>query len=217
MILYPVAKPSAIILDWWLGKEGINYFRESDLRAVIRKHIEAKESDIDRLEGVGALNFLALDDIKVTQEGEHIDPVSIITLPIKEDKPVFPEFERKSNDPFLLSLNRSGKKWVIIVDEKKQPVMVLNANAFLRDSIFGEKSFNPYAYCHSPIIVTDAKTLLGNVMVKLKVYPRSDMDDVIDDDLILIWTDDKRVITGADILGRLLHGIVLRDISSVQL
>ena len=40
------------------------------------------------------------------------------------------------------------------------------------------------------------------------------MDDVIDDDLILIWTDEKRVITGADILGRLLRGIALRDIST---
>jgi len=54
---------------------------------VIRKHIEAEDSDIDRLEGIGAVNFLALDDIKVTQEGEHIDPESIITLPTKEDNP----------------------------------------------------------------------------------------------------------------------------------
>ncbi|MCW8900019.1 MAG: CNNM domain-containing protein [Gammaproteobacteria bacterium] len=213
VILYPVAKPSGIILDWWLGKEGISYFRESDLRTVIRKHIEAEESDIDRLEGIGAVNFLALDDIKVTQEGENIDPASIITLPAKEDKPVFPEFERKPDDPFLLSLNRSGKKWVIIVDDNNQPFMVLNANAFLRDSVFGETPFNPFSYCHRPIIVTDAKTLLGNVMAKLKVYPKSDVDDVIDDDLILIWTDDKRVITGADILGRLLRGIALRDLS----
>jgi len=38
------------------------------------------------------------------------------------------------------------------------------------------------------------------------------VDDVIDDDLILIWFKEKRVITGADILGRLLRGIALRDI-----
>ena len=36
-------------------------------------------TDIDRLEGVGALNFLALDDLVVTQEGELLDP-----LPWKE-------------------------------------------------------------------------------------------------------------------------------------
>ncbi len=62
-ILYPVAKPSALVLDRWLGKEGISYFKERDLHTVIRKHIDADESDVSRLEGIGAMNFLALDDI----------------------------------------------------------------------------------------------------------------------------------------------------------
>jgi len=211
-LLYPVAKPSAMILDWWLGAEGIRYFREQDLRTVIRKHIEAEETDVDRLEGIGALNFLALDDIAVTQEGEYVDPESVISLPVKDGAPVFPEFERRALDPFLLSVNRSGKKWVIIVDEHKQPNMVLNANAFLREALFGEGPINPYAYCHRPIIVKDESTLLGKVLSSFKVHPKSDVDDVIDDDLVLLWSGEKRVITGADILGRLLRGIALRDI-----
>jgi len=36
-------------------------------------------------------------------------------------------------------------------------------------------------------------------------------DDVIDNDLILVWGHEKRIITGADLLGRLLRGIVTRD------
>ena len=32
-------------------------------------------------------------------------------------------------------------------------------------------------------------------------------DDVIDNDLILVWGAQKRIITGADLLGRLLRGI----------
>lgn len=60
--LYPVAKPTAKVLDWWLGNESIQYFREHQLRQVIRKHLEASGSEIDKLEGLGALNFLALDD-----------------------------------------------------------------------------------------------------------------------------------------------------------
>jgi len=36
---------------------------------------------------------------------------------------------------------------------------------------------------------------------------RSD-DDVIDQDIILFWGDKKLVVTGSDILGRLLRGIV---------
>lgn len=211
-ILFPVAKPSALVLDMWLGKEGIRYFNERDLRTMIRKHIESEETDVDHLEGIGALNFLALDDILVTHEGEHIDPDSIIQLAIKDERPVFPDFVRRNDDLFLMHINRSGKKWIIIVDEHEQPGMVLNANAFLRDALFGDTELNPYAYCHRPIIVTDPKTLLGKVVSKLKVYPKSDVDDVIDNDLILLWSDDKRVITGSDILGRLLRGIAIRDI-----
>jgi len=211
-ILYPVAKPSALMLDWWLGEESIRYFRESDLHTLIHKHIEAEESDVSRLEGIGAMNFLALDDITVTQEGEHVDPDSIIQLPMKDGVPQFPAFERDAEDPFLLAINRSGKKWVIIVDEQQQPSMVLNANGFLRGALFGTEVINPYVYCHSPIIVKDASTLLGKVLSRLRVDPKSAGDDVIDNDLILIWSKEKRVISGADILGRLLRGISVRDI-----
>ena len=150
MLLYPVAKPSALVLDRWLGKEGISYFRERDLHTVIRKHIEADESDVSHLEGIGAMNFLALDDIAVTQEGEHVDPDSIISLPIKDGLPVFPEFERHALDPFLLDVNSSGKKWVIIVDEHNEPCLVLNANAFLREALFGKGPFNPYTLLSPP-------------------------------------------------------------------
>ena len=210
-ILYPVAKPSAMVLDLWLGNEGIRYFRERDLHEVIRKHIDANESDVDRLEGIGAMNFLALDDIAVSHEGELADPKSIIGLPTENGLVIFPEFECHALDPFLLQVNSSGKKWVIIVDENNEPCLVLNANAFLRKALFTKAPINPYLYCHRPIIVRDSSTLLGKVLWRLRVHSKSTVDDVINDDLILIWSDEKRVITGTDILGRLLRGIVLRD------
>lgn len=213
VILYPVAKPSALMLDWWLGEESIRYFTERDLHRVIREHINAEESDVSRLEGIGAMNFLSLDDVSVTQEGENIAPESIIVLPVKNDRPVFPPFEQRLDDRFLGDVNRSGKKWVVIVDEKsKQPCMVLNANAFLRDALFGSGKSNPYSYCHRPILVEDSRILLGKVLSQLKVCPENETDDVIDNDLILVWSEEKRVITGTDILGRLLRGIALRDI-----
>ena len=211
LLLYPVAKPSALVLDRWLGKEGISYFRESDLHTVIRKHIEADESDVGHMEGVGAMNFLSLDDIAVTHEGETVDPDSIISLPVEQGRPIFPDFKADYQDPFLLQVHQSGKKWVIIVDQHNQPCMMLNANAFLRKVMFGKGPVNPYIYCHRPIIVRDSRTLLGKVISALKVYPKSTVDDVIDNDLILLWAEEKRVITGADILGRLLRGIALRD------
>jgi len=209
-ILFPVAKPSALILDWWLGKEGIQYFHEHNLRAVIRKHIEADETDIDRIEGVGALNFLAFDDLLTTQEGEPVDPLSVIELPFEEGEPIFPSYIPLATDPFIKVINASGKKWVIITDWDNEPRLVLNTHAFLRKAFTSDETVDPHTYAHKPILVRHGKTLLGNVITKLRVVSERAADDVIDEDVILLWDDEKRVITGADILGRLLRGIVLR-------
>lgn len=213
-LLYPVAKPSAKILDWWLGSEGIQYFRERDLHQVIRRHVEAAESDLDLLEGMGAINFFALDDLFVTEEGEPIDPLSIINLPVKDGMPVCPEFLPTPDDPFLRRLQESGKKWVIITDPAGNPGMLLDADAFLRDALFHREPFNPYDYCHRPLVVTDMQTRLGDVIMKLTVSPKRPGDDVIEKDIILVWGEDRRVITGADILGRLLRGIVIGETAS---
>jgi metal transporter CNNM len=211
-ILFPVAKPSALMLDWWLGKEGIQYFRERDLRTVIAKHIEANESDIDRLEGIGAMNFLELDDLLVSQEGEPVDPLSIIQLPTENHLPVFPHFERTPSDSFLQQVQSSGKKWVILVDLAGEPTLVLDSNAFLRRALFAPGAFDPYEYCHRPVVVRDAHVYLGSVISKFKVHAHHTADDVIDEDITLVWGVEKRVITGADILGRLLRGIATREI-----
>ena len=66
-------------------------------------------------------------------------------------------------------------------------------------------------YWHRPIIVTDMLTPLGDVIGRMQVKPEHPDDDVIDNDLILVWGDEKRIITGADLLGRLLRGIVTLD------
>jgi hypothetical protein len=42
-------------------------------------------------------------------------------------------------------------------------------------------------------------------------YKPGNEDDVIDDDLILVWGGQRRIITGADLLGRLLRGIAGKE------
>ena len=209
-ILYPVSKPSALLLDRWLGKEGVLYFKEEDIRIMLQKHMESRDSDIGRMEGTGAINFLSIDDIPIGDEGEIVDPVSIIPLETEFDLPVFPVFERTPEDPFLLQIQESGKKWVILTSVDGYPRLVLNADLFLRDALFGKEPFRPYSYCHRPIVVSDAVTPLGEVIQKLRVHPEHSEDDVIDNDLILCWDKEKRIITGADLLGRLLRGIAGR-------
>jgi len=211
VVLFPVAKPTAIILNWWLGTEGIRFLHERDFRAFITKHVGAADADVGQLEAIGALNFLDLDDVLVADEGEKIDACSVITLPIENERPQLPKFERSPNDPFLRQLNSSGKKWVIIVDSSGRPSFVLDVHHFLRDLLFNTMSVGPEFYWHRPIIVTDMHTPLGDVIGCMKVKPERPEDDVIDNDLILVWGEQKRIITGADLLGRLLRGIVARD------
>lgn len=211
VLLYPVAKPTALILDRWLGPEAIALFREREFHALITRHVEAGNGDVSRVEGRGALNFLDLDDILVTDEGERVDPRSIIRLPVQEGRPVLPEFSRSPDDPFLQKVNASGRKWVIITDASGQPQRVLDAHRFLRGAFFGGNAFNPQAYWHRPIVVTDSRARLGDVIGQLKVHSQQPEDDVITHDLILVWGAEKRMITGGDILGRLLRGIASRE------
>ena len=111
----------------------------------------------------------------------------------------------------MQQLNSSGKKWVIIVDASGRPSFVLDAHHFLRDLLFNTMSVGPEFYWHRPIIVTDTRTPLGDVIGRMKVKQERPEDDVIDNDLILVWGEEKRIITGADLLGRLLRGIVTLD------
>jgi len=207
LLLYPVAKPTAILLDAWLGPEAITLFRERDFRALITRHVETPGGEVGRVEGVGALNFLDLDDIVAHDEGEPVDPRSIIALPVVGGRPQLPAFERTPRDPFLRRIDASGKKWVIFTDPDGQPQLVLDAHHFLRDTLFDTTAAAPEAYWHRPIVVTDPNARLGDAIARMKVRPERPGDDVIDHDLILVWDRQKRIITGADLLGRLLRGI----------
>ncbi len=211
LLLYPVAKPTALILDRWLGKEAIPYFKEKDLRELITLHMDSLDTDIERMEGRGALNFLALDDLPLADEGEVIDPDSIITLDFEENRPVFPKIRSSPEDEFLRQVESSGKKWIVLLDPTGEPRMVLNSDKFIRNALFDMARFNPYWHCHRPIIIRDENTPLGNVIPRLKVNPRHGEDDVIDEDIVLLWGKQKKVITGSDILGRLLRGIVQNE------
>lgn len=211
VVLFAVAKPTALFLNWWLGPEAIALFRERDVRALLSRHAGAAGTDLGRLEVIGALNFLDLDDIAVLEEGEPVDPRSIVSVPIINGRPTLPPFERKASDPFLRQLDASGKKWVIFVDKAGAPCMVLDAHHFLRDVLFNQVSIGPEPYWHRPIVVTDINTRLGDVIGLMKMKPEYPGDDVIDRDLILVWGKQKRIITGADLLGRLLRGIVTRE------
>jgi len=210
VLLYPVVKPSAMMMDALFGKEAIRYFRETELKEIIRRHMLAEESEVDRIEAIGALNFLSIDDLPVEEEGVPIDPESIIRLPLRNGLPHFPSFQKSADDPFLKQINASGKAWVVIADELNRPHLMMDADGFLRHALFTEQQTDPGDYCHRPVIIRDRQTPLGSVIAQLSFDTTSPGDHIITYDTVLLWTDAPRLITGSDLLGRLLRGIVTR-------
>ena len=206
-LLYPVAGPSAWMLDKLIGEEQILFMRERQLKGVIEKHIEADQAEIDFIEGRGALNFLDIDEVPISDDGENVDPGSILILPTKVDLPLFPEVA-SADDPFVDAVNASGRKWVILADAIGNPQLVLDADAYLRGVMSDAAAVDPYAHCHRPIIIDDPGSPLGHIISRLKGGADEQTDAAIDKDIVLLWADEvKKVITGADLLGRLLRGI----------
>ncbi len=210
-LLYPVAKPSAIMLDRWLGKEIVQYMKEKDLRRILARHLEADDTEMDYVEGIGALNFLDIDDLTAAQEGEPLDTQSIIRLPCQVDLPIIPQVSASPTDPFVMQVNASGHKWVVLADEQGEPRLILDADGYLRALFLDTAPVDPYAYCHRPIVVRDASTPLDQVILQMKSSISQESSEAIKHDIVLIWHDERKVITGADILGRLLEGISIKQ------
>ncbi len=206
ILLYPVAKPAAKLLDAWLGKESAEFFRENVIKDILIKHVEHDDSDVGDVEGIGALNFLEIDDISVIEEGTPVDPASVLKFPTDVDLPRLPNFQADLNDPLLQQIHSSRKKWVILADMAGEPQLILDSDEFLRAVLLEQNPVNPYQFCHRPIMVRNHKTNLGTV-IRLLRRSKTDSKGVIENDVVLVWTDQKRIITGADLFDRLLHGI----------
>lgn len=209
LLLFPVAKPCALMLDAWLGKESINLFSEENIKLFIAKHIDEEESEIDDVEGTGAINFLSLDDYRITEEGEQINLDSIISLPTSDEQVIFPDYKATADDEFIQLINKSGEKWIIFTDDHQEPKLVLDADGFIRAVLMLERHENSIEdFCHFPLVIKDESTNLGIILKVLKRDVEKNSETPIDLDVVLYWTEsDRRIITGADLFGRLLKGI----------
>ena len=211
VLLFPVAKPSSLILDGWVGPEGPNFMRERDVEIILQKHIVEADSEIGAAEGRGALNFLDLDDRLVSREGGPLDPETIFELPSKLDLPLIPDLETAEGEAFIERLKGINKKWIVLTDENGDPLLVLDAEAFVFNVFADRADMDVYEFAHRPIVVADPNATIESVLDQFVVDAEHRNDRVIDHDVILFWApDSKRIITGADILGRLLQGIVRR-------
>ncbi|WP_127715925.1 DUF21 domain-containing protein [Halobacteriovorax sp. HLS] len=206
--LYPLAKPTALLLDRWLGKEGLHFFSEETLKILLEKHIESADSDIEKFEGVGALNFLSMDDLSITEEGEDIHPDSIIKIDTNLDLPSIPDQSEEGFDTFFSKIVHCPVKWAIFVDKDNFPVLVLNTDAYIK-SYYSKNLHDKFQYCHRPIVFKSNEAKVADIAYQFKVDSEHDEDDVIDYDVVILWSEyHRKVITGSDILGRLFRGIV---------
>ena len=210
IVLWPVAKPTALLLDAWVGPESIPWFRERELHNILRYHADNTGSEVGRVEAIGATNFLALDDLVVRDQGRPLDPDSVVRLRFDASGPVFPEFKRAPDDAFLRKLAASRKKWVVLTDDDDQPRLLLNAAEFLRDFETLRKDVAPGDYCHRPAVVTGAADTLDKALGALATHREADAGH--DETVILLWSPEaKRMITGSDVLRCLLSGMARPD------
>ena len=202
IILYPVAKPTAMFLDWWLGPEGIHFVREKILKQYIEKSMEDIDSEIDPFEGKGAVNFLDLDSLWVNKEGNIVDPDSIINLPVVDGSLDIPKYTQSPEDSFIQHVQASGKRWVILTDLDGKPHLLLNTDKFLR-SLFSLGSIDLYDYCVKPVVTDDPDISIEQTLMNANIMGNDSAEKVI----ILFWGDEKRIIAHSDILRRLFDGV----------
>jgi len=208
ILLYPLAKPCALVLDAWIGPEGPAFFRERELEALLEKHIHEEDSEIGATEGRGALNFLALDDRRISLEGVPIRDKTVIALPTKLDLPVLPDLSSEAGAEFLKLLKDHPRKRHVFTDEAGEPLLVLDTAEFLASYGALKTEVDVYRFCHRPIIVTDDSVKVDEVLSDFHIPPLENKEALLRQDVVLYWTaDDKRIITGTDILRNLLSGI----------
>jgi hypothetical protein len=206
MLLWPLAKPTALLLDAWVGTESVPWFRERELHNVLRYHAVNAGSEVGRVEAIGAINFLALDDLVVQEQGTALDPDSIVQIPFDGERPVFPALHCAKDDPFVRKLATSRKKWTVLTDDKAEPRLLLNASAFLRDFLVLGSEVALLDYCHRPAVVSSPTETLDTALGILATLRAQDAGH--DETVMLLWSPgEKRMITGSDVLKCLLSGM----------
>ena len=171
----------------------------------------ALPGELDAVEGQGAANFLTIDDLTAVDEREQLNSASVIALPVDVDLPRLPQVSAASDDPFLWKVHASREKWTVLTvltDLEGQPRLALDADGHLHSALFDrDQAFNPYAYCHRLVVVSDLSTSLGWVIQQIARGQNRSPNGVIEKDVVLVWGPNPRILTGADILSRLLEGI----------
>ena len=128
------------------------------------------------------------------------------------DLPDIPKSDTTEGKVFIDQLRKSDKSRAVITDEEGEPRIVLKTSDYLFNLSVNEGSSDIYDFCHRPVLVSDSNATLDTVLSEFVVEADDREDDIIDQDVVIYWTEShKSIIPGADILGRLLKGIARRE------
>ncbi len=211
VLLYPIAKPTAIAINYFVGEQCPEYYTENDLIDLIKEHINLENSDITSIEALGAIHFLELDDRKIKNVGTKIHKSSLVELDFKNNKIPAIKFEKNSEDTFLKKLHKTKMERCILVDKKGIPQYVFDVDGFFRDLFMGSqkksKKINFKDFCHKPCIIKKENLLVGDVLHAF-TFSSQKPSEILEHQVVLLWTKNhKRILTSDDIVHLLMQEI----------
>ena len=102
-------------------------------------------------------------------------------------------------------VNASGQRWVVLTDSAESRFLLLDANAFLRTAFATSNSdIDPHDYCVEPVVTRNPDDTLERVLTHGNLSENHSPDRGI----ILLWGEQKRIISHFDVLKRLFEGVV---------
>lgn len=209
VLLYPLAKPSAMALNYFLGKEHPRYYNEKDLIALIEEHLSAKGSlDISMEEGRGAIAFLKLDDRFVKDVGTKLEAAQVLPCKFKKDQLSKITFKPTPTDAFISKLLVCNKEWMILTDTEGRPQLALDVACFVKAVFAKQEALNVRDYCVKPMIVTNSKikvsTVLKHFVMRTKECNKVSCSSGTS--VVLFWQGKTKKILKSDDLMALLLG-----------
>lgn len=214
----PASFPLAAVVNRLYGKEALTRLDErhllGDLELELKEfgHLVGRhESILDKRELQILINVARGDDEPARMVGQRLHEDTIVRCSMKNGVPQLSE----NPSQFIHDhLEASSHPWFVLVDEASGlPVFLLDADGFVRDFYScGQSSsdgyFEPMNHVYRAHVYTNEDVTLGSVLSDLRIVQTAKQDEVIDVDVVLIWSGQSAwIVTGGDILGRFLRGV----------
>lgn len=207
IILYPIAKPTALALNYFLGKESPAYYSEKDLIALIEEHLISKmPMDISVVEGRGAIEFLKLDDRLIKDVGTYITAQQALKCDFRQGRLLRINFKSNATDPFLQKLLNCRCEWMVLLDESGQPKLALDVNRFIKAVFAQDKKVKVRDFCVEPIVVVEPDVKVSAVLKHFVKKTKLNITDTNTDGAVVVYWHKKtrKILTSDDLMSLIL-------------